>query len=170
MEDLEFLVLAALLVWLLWRTRPTAQLSLWLRVLETKQEMEIETKLRSEMRIEKSEEAKKEEFEETKLLAKHYPFDLGVLYASGWGVEKDQNEALLWYRKAAENGDKRAQYNLAAAYFEGDGVPVDYATAYFWLKLSEMENGVEAVGELLPPAERADIDQRCRAWLQSRKR
>ena len=116
----------------------------------------------------KSEEAKKEEFEGAKLLAKHYPFELGVLYASGWGVAKDQNEALLWYRKAAENGDRRAQYNLAAAYFEGDGVPVDYAAAYFWLKLRDMGQGVDAVGDFLTLEERTEIENRARKWFGDR--
>jgi hypothetical protein len=114
-----------------------------------------------------SEESKKEKFERAKVLAEHHPFDLGVLYASGWGVEKNQDEALRWYRKAAERGDSRAQYNLATAYFEGDGVPVDYATAYFWLKLRDMGRGVDAVREFLTPEQRADVEQRCQAWIQS---
>lgn len=168
MQDLEFLVLAALLIWLLWRTRAAAQVSLWLRASETSRAMEIESKLRLEGRIEKSEQVKKEEFESAKILAEHYPFDLGVLYACGWGVEKDQNEALRWYRKAAEQGDRRAQYNLAVAYFEGDGVPVDYTTAYFWLRVREMGNGVDVVGERLSPEQRTEVDQRCRTWIQSR--
>lgn len=226
MADLEFLVLAALLLWLIWRTRVIAQIPPWIRdallrknfeqlngiesVLTTAPQWMVEEEaeswwinekiqhagkswyersrcgpwchedwhtpgIRRAVEIDnerkhrgwKSEESKKEEFELAKSLAEHHPFDLGVLYACGWGIAKDQVEALRWYRRAAEQGDRRAQYNLATTYFEGDGVPVDYATAYFWLKLRDMGRGVDAVGEFLTPEQRADVEQRCQAWIQS---
>jgi hypothetical protein len=226
MTDLQFTVLAGLLLWLLWRTRVVAQTSPWLRDallrrifeqlndiisvvtviplndLQRDEETWWQTEIRrhngkgwlerrrcgpwchpdwstpgiarlAEIEYERthphkeSEESRKEKFESAKVLAEHHPFDLGLLYARGWGVEKDQNEALRWYRKAAEQGDRQAQYNLAAAYFEGDGVPVDYETAYFWLKLRDRGFGVEAVGEFLTPDQRNNIEQRCREWVQS---
>ena len=39
-------------------------------------------------------------------------YDLGVAYADGKGVPKDEVEAVKWYRKAAEQGDASAQNNL----------------------------------------------------------
>ena len=39
-------------------------------------------------------------------------FNLGVMYATGEGVPKDDVEAGKWYRKTAEQGYARAQCNL----------------------------------------------------------
>jgi TPR repeat protein len=46
-----------------------------------------------------------------------------------------------WYRKAAEQGDTLAQDALGDLYLNGQGVPRDYAEAYFWYDLA-------AAGEL----------------------
>ncbi|MGO9518609.1 MAG: hypothetical protein ACLPND_16370 [Candidatus Korobacteraceae bacterium] len=37
---------------------------------------------------------------------------LGWLYENGAGVEKDQKQAITWYRKAAQRGDQTAKDNL----------------------------------------------------------
>jgi len=63
-------------------------------------------------------------------------FNLGVMYATGRGVRKDDKEAAKWYRKAAEQGDAKAQGSLGGMYYFGDGVPKDYASAYAWYKLA----------------------------------
>jgi TPR repeat protein len=38
--------------------------------------------------------------------------DLGVMYETGLGVPKDVAQALVWYRRAARQGDARAQAAL----------------------------------------------------------
>ena len=43
-------------------------------------------------------------------------FLLGVAYANGVGVAKDEAEAVKWYRKAAEQNHAQAQYNLGVCY------------------------------------------------------
>ncbi|MBR4388959.1 MAG: SEL1-like repeat protein, partial [Prevotella sp.] len=35
---------------------------------------------------------------------------MGLCYENGTGVAKDEAKAVEWYRKAAEQGDARAQY------------------------------------------------------------
>ena len=40
------------------------------------------------------------------------------------------------YRKAAEQGDAGAQYNLGFMYFNGSGVPQDFVQSYFWFGLA----------------------------------
>lgn len=40
-------------------------------------------------------------------------FNVGLIYANGKGVKKDSYQAMEWYKKAAEQGDTAAQYNLA---------------------------------------------------------
>jgi TPR repeat protein len=61
--------------------------------------------------------------------------NLGHLYRWGQGVERDIQQAMHWYRRAAETGFARAQANLAAIYLQGDeGVAVDYAEARKWFE------------------------------------
>ena len=64
------------------------------------------------------------------------------MYESGIGVVKDASQALRWYRKAAEQGDSRAENNLAGLYEEGAVVPQDLEEAVKWYKLAaEQGNG-----------------------------
>lgn len=67
--------------------------------------------------------------------------DLGVMYATGTGVERDFAKAMEWYLKAAEQGSGMAMANLANMYFQGEGVPRDAAKAAEWnLKAAEHDN------------------------------
>jgi DNA polymerase III epsilon subunit-like protein len=47
-------------------------------------------------------------------------------------VEQDYTEAVKWYRKAAEQGNARAQNNLGMCYEYGKGVEQDYVKAVKW--------------------------------------
>ena len=38
--------------------------------------------------------------------------DLGLLYAKGFGVEKDYATAMQWFQRAAGQGSPRAQYYI----------------------------------------------------------
>ena len=40
----------------------------------------------------------------------------------------------MWFRKAAEQGNRDAQYGLELMYEEGQGVPQDYAQAALWYR------------------------------------
>ena len=55
--------------------------------------------------------------------------NLGYLYSTGQGVEKDYNKALELLQKAADQGDAHAQYNLGCMYSAGKGVPRDHRKA-----------------------------------------
>jgi TPR repeat protein len=52
---------------------------------------------------------------------------LGELFEAGQGVPRDEAQAANWYRRAAEQGYANAQYNLAALYAVGKGVPLNNA-------------------------------------------
>ena len=56
------------------------------------------------------------------------------MYDQGLGVPPDAAAAVAWYRRAAEQGDARAQYNLGGMYREGRGVPPDAAGAVAWYR------------------------------------
>ncbi len=45
-----------------------------------------------------------------------------------------QKDPTKWYRRAAEQGDAKAQFNLGIMYKKGQGVPQDYAEAIRWYR------------------------------------
>ena len=59
---------------------------------------------------------------------------MGVMYAEGDGVAKDLEEAIKWWRKAADQGDANAQFNLGWAYSNGEGVAKDSEEAAEWFR------------------------------------
>lgn len=61
---------------------------------------------------------------------------LGVLYAEGRGVERNDRESIRWFRLAASQGDAEAQASLGLSYGSGRGVSRDFVTAHMWLTLA----------------------------------
>ena len=57
-----------------------------------------------------------------------------MCYVRGDGIPKNDPEALYWWRKAAEQGEPCAAYNLGCCYKKGEGVPKDYIQAAFWYR------------------------------------
>jgi len=55
-------------------------------------------------------------------------------FKKGYGYYQAENydEAVKWYRKAAEQGYAPAQYRLGELHYDGQGVPQDYAEAAKW--------------------------------------
>jgi len=63
------------------------------------------------------------------------------MYARGEGVPQDDAQAVIWYRKAAEQGLALAQNDVAFAYLNGKGVLQDYTQAATWFrKAAEQDN------------------------------
>jgi TPR repeat protein len=60
--------------------------------------------------------------------------NLGVLYEQGKGVQQDFKQALVWYRKAADQGLATSQCSLGGMYFKGQGVQQDDTQAAAWLR------------------------------------
>jgi TPR repeat protein len=56
------------------------------------------------------------------------------MYAKGLGVGQDDAEAVIWFRKAAEQGHAQAQYNLGWMYANGQGVAQDHAEPAIWYR------------------------------------
>ncbi len=59
-------------------------------------------------------------------------------------IAADDAEAVKWYRKAAEQGDAYAQYNLGFMYDNGEGVPRDYAEAARWYRKAANQGEADA--------------------------
>ena len=66
------------------------------------------------------------------------------MYANGSGVEQDYDEALRWYRLAAEQRHAEAQLNLGVMYANGSGVEQDYDEAARWWRLAAEQGHADA--------------------------
>jgi serine/threonine protein kinase/TPR repeat protein len=63
-------------------------------------------------------------------------YQLGDLYASGRGVDRDEAQAVEWFQKSAELFWPPAIYALGEFYYFGKGVPKNYPQAFRYLKLA----------------------------------
>jgi len=79
---------------------------------------------------------------------------LGDFYAFGWGVRKDDQQAVAWYRRAGPEGESArdpaapAEYYTGLRYWKGEGVPRNEAEARRWFERSA-EGGYSKAADLL---------------------
>lgn len=65
-------------------------------------------------------------------------FELGFCFATGEGIECNDEKAFYWYNRAVERGDIDAINNLAGCYFKGKGAEKNYTkAAELYLKAAE---------------------------------
>jgi len=70
---------------------------------------------------------------------------IGVMYALGLGVEKDEVRAMEWYLRAAMKGHAGAQSGVGWYYEVGIGLPApDPVRAYMWYALSAIGGDPDA--------------------------
>jgi hypothetical protein len=67
------------------------------------------------------------------------------MYYKGEGVPQDSSQAVYWYRKAVEQGDASAQYNLGVMYYKGEGVPQDTKQAVYWWQKAAVQGQGKAI-------------------------
>jgi len=97
-------------------------------------------------------------------------YNLGVIFANGKGVPKNDGEAVKWYREAAEQGHAGGQFGLGSAYFLGRGVPENYLQAYMWLALAKAQGhekaakGLDVVKAKMTGAEISKARDRASLW------
>jgi TPR repeat protein len=96
-------------------------------------------------------------------------FQLGVMYASGFGAPRDQPKALFWYRKAAAQHSAKAERNLGIAYDLGEGVEKDLAQAAFWYRGGAEDGDLYSqhnIGRMYAQGEDVERDKtRARYWF-----
>lgn len=63
-------------------------------------------------------------------------YNLGILYFTGQGVERDVVEAFRWTEAAALQGHVAAQFNLGSLYYAGDGVEANPEKAVEMFRLA----------------------------------
>ena len=66
------------------------------------------------------------------------------MYDNGRGVEQDDEQAVFWYRKAAEQGDATAQCYLGCDVRSGHGVEQDDEQAVFWYRKAAEQGDANA--------------------------
>ncbi|MDR2932382.1 MAG: hypothetical protein LBV27_04675, partial [Oscillospiraceae bacterium] len=69
---------------------------------------------------------------------------LGNAFSYGEWVEKDDTQAALWFREAAEKGYAPAQCNLGCCYYNGWGTQADDEKAVHWFRLSAEQGNADA--------------------------
>ncbi len=84
--------------------------------------------------------------------------DIGNKYYYGEGVAQDYNEAVKWFRLAADQGDAVAQCSLGAMYETGDGVPKDHSEAIRLFSLAAQQGQREALTRLRVAANQGNSD------------
>jgi TPR repeat protein len=100
------------------------------------------------------------------------------LYATGQGVPKSELQGMSWFRKAAEQGNVQAQFNMGLEYMRMRGSPRTRLSACFWLMLAKAHgvNAAELLGfaqmleNQLSDDERADALAEVRNWKPSSNR
>jgi len=70
------------------------------------------------------------------------------MYAEGAGTKTNHVLAVKFWRKAAQKGDAKAQYNLGSSYADGCGVRTNKRVAAFWLNKSANQGHKKAAKEL----------------------
>jgi TPR repeat protein len=68
---------------------------------------------------------------------------LAISY-DGSGEQKDIEQAVFWYQRAANVGFKKAQFALGVMYDAGTGVPKDDKLAFFWIEAAAYRGLPEA--------------------------
>jgi TPR repeat protein len=58
----------------------------------------------------------------------------GNCLQNGYGITKDETEAIKWYQKAAETGDARGQLEMGWQYNDGNGVEKNENEAVKWFR------------------------------------
>ena len=91
---------------------------------------------------------------------------IGVMYALGLGVERDDERAFEWYLRASMKGHPGAQSGIGWYYEIGRGMPSpDLVRAYLWYALSAIGGDVDAPDSLEELTPRMTAEERARAQV-----
>ncbi|MDG1457074.1 MAG: tetratricopeptide repeat protein [Pseudoprimorskyibacter sp.] len=91
---------------------------------------------------------------------------IGVMYALGLGVERDDERAFEWYLRSSLKGHPGAQSGIGWYYEVGRGMPApDLVRAYLWYALSAIGGDPDAAISLEEVVHRMTPDQIARAQI-----
>jgi TPR repeat protein len=99
---------------------------------------------------------------------------LGYMYDTGKGTVEDDQQAYVWYKKAADFGLPAGQHSLGIMYEEGKVVPQNHlaAYAYFYMAAVQSHDGASAArdkaGAFLTPEKVAHAQKLAIHCIESR--
>ena len=97
-------------------------------------------------------------------------YNLGILFFTGQGVERDADAAYRWTAAAAAQGHIAAQFNLATLFITGEGTAKDVESAVEWYSQAAKAGHPEAASELASLySEGSDVDRdriTAHAWAE----
>ena len=70
------------------------------------------------------------------------------MYARGYGVEKNIDLALKWWKLAAIQNDPGAQFNLGTLYLEGKSIGQSFGEAAKWYQQAAIRGHLQAQSNL----------------------
>lgn len=70
--------------------------------------------------------------------------NLGIMYRTGEGVDKNSERAFHWFERAANEGDLLSQCALAEMYSTGEGVEENYEKVLYWYEQAAKQGHVTA--------------------------
>ena len=73
---------------------------------------------------------------------------LAMIYRFGYGVKRNYERAIDYYRRASDLGDGGAAFNVATFYLKGEGVKRDFKEARRWLALSADRGCADALYQI----------------------
>ena len=97
------------------------------------------------------------------------------MHYEGRGVPRDYAEALVWFRRAAEQGEPAAQANLGRIYGNGQGVPQDYILAHMWFNLAGVSGDEHAresrdnVAKQMTTTQIVEAQRLAREWMAAHR-
>lgn len=91
--------------------------------------------------------------------------DYGLMWSMGTEVEKDDVEAVKWFRLSAEQGYAPGQLNLALAFAEGRGIPQNTQEAKRWAKAAA-EQGLAKAETVMGALVMADDMDEAVSWFR----
>lgn len=71
-----------------------------------------------------------------------------MLYLGDKGIPQNYPEAMKWFRKAADQGLAKSQFQLGLMYEQGLGVPQDQAEAAKWYQKAADQGFADAKAKL----------------------
>lgn len=75
-------------------------------------------------------------------------FDLGLMYAKGEGVVKNEKLAFNYFHKAARNNHAEAKFYMGLSFSQGRGVKKQSQLARYWFKLAVKAGHQKAMAHL----------------------
>jgi TPR repeat protein len=75
-------------------------------------------------------------------------YNIALMYEQGLGIEKNEKEAVFWYKESAKKGNSAAQYNLGVCFENGIGTEVDFKKANYWYRKASVQGDELAVANL----------------------